>query len=119
MTLMYAVIDAGGKQERVEVGQQLDVELLHAAPGQDVSFRVVLLVDGDAVVATPDGLAGATVSASVLGESLGPKIDGFTYKPKSRSRRRFGHRQHYTKVQITAIDAGTAVAGASRGAAKA
>ncbi len=118
---MYAVIDAGGKQERVEIGQQLDVELLHAAPGQDVTFRPVLLVDGDAVVATPAELAGAVVSARVLGESLGPKIDGFTYKPKSRSRRRFGHRQHYTKVQITAIDSGPAAskAGAGHSSAKA
>jgi large subunit ribosomal protein L21 len=55
------------------------------------------------VVAASDQLAQASVSARVVGESLGPKIRGFTYKPKSRSRRRWGHRQHYTTIEITGI----------------
>lgn len=101
---MYAVIEAGGKQERVEVGQRVDVELLRARPGEEVSFRPVLLVDGDTVLATPDGLQDATVAGRVVGEKLGPKIDGFTYKSKTRSRRRFGHRQRYTTVEISSID---------------
>jgi large subunit ribosomal protein L21 len=101
---MYAVIAAGGKQERVEVGQRVDVELLRARPGEEVSFRPVLVVDGDTVLATPDGLEDATVAGRVVGEKLGPKIDGFTYKSKTRSRRRFGHRQRYTTVEISSID---------------
>jgi large subunit ribosomal protein L21 len=101
---MYAVIEAGGKQERVEVGQRVDVELLRARPGEEVSFRPVLVVDGETVLATPDGLQDATVAGRVVGEKLGPKIDGFTYKNKTRSRRRFGHRQRYTTVEISSID---------------
>jgi large subunit ribosomal protein L21 len=105
---MYAVIATGGKQERVEVGTRVDVELLGAGLGEEVTFAPVLLVDGDAVTADPVGLDGATVSATVVGEAKGPKITGFTYKPKARARRRFGHRQHYTTIEITAIAAGGA-----------
>jgi large subunit ribosomal protein L21 len=105
MRPMYAVIESGGKQERVEVGQRVDVELLRAKPGEEVSFRPVLLVAGDAVLATPESLEEATVSGLVIGEKLGPKIDGFTYKPKTRSRRRWGHRQRYTTVEIATIGA--------------
>ncbi|HEV2362072.1 MAG TPA: bL21 family ribosomal protein, partial [Acidimicrobiales bacterium] len=85
---MYAVIETGGKQARVEVGQTIDVELLAAGPGDEVSFRPLLLVDGDTVVATAEPLSAVTVSGRVLGMTAGPKIDGFTYKNKTRSRRR-------------------------------
>jgi large subunit ribosomal protein L21 len=105
---MYAVIDAGGKQERVEVGQLVDVDLLRAGPGDELTLEAILVVDGEHVAATPDALAGASVSARVVGEALGPKIVGFTYKPKSRSRRRWGHRQRYTTIEITGIAAGDA-----------
>ncbi len=105
---MYAVIKTGGKQERVEVGQQVDVELLGAEPGDEVSFTPVLVVDGTDVVATTEPLSVASVSGRVIGETKGPKIDGFTYKKKTRGRRRWGHRQRYTRVQITAIATGAA-----------
>ena len=105
---MYAVIDAGGKQERVEVGQLVDVDLMRAAPGDELTLEALLVVEGGQVAATPEALAGSTVSARVVGEALGPKIVGFTYKPKSRSRRRFGHRQRYTTIEITGIEAGIA-----------
>ena len=113
---MYAVIDAGGKQERVEVGQLVDVELLRVTPGDELTLEAILVVDGEHVAATPDALAGATVSARVVGEALGPKIDGFTYKPKTRSRRRYGHRQHYTTLEITSIDPGGARPAAAKAA---
>ena len=100
---MYAVIQTGGKQERVEEGQTLSVELLSAGSGDEVSFTPVLVVDGDAVVAARDQLASAKVSARVVGESKGPKIRGFTYKPKTRGRRTWGHRQRYTTIEITGI----------------
>lgn len=101
---MYAVIQSGGKQYRVEEGQQLDVELL----GSDgtVDLRPVLLVDGDAVLATPDALAGASVTARVVGQSKGPKIEGFRYKNKSNQRKRWGHRQQYDTIEITSIKKG-------------
>ena len=67
----------------------------------------VLLVDGETVVATPGDLAGASVSARVVGTTKGPKIRGFKYKNKSRSRTHWGHRQKYTTIEITGISKGS------------
>jgi len=100
---MYAVIATGGKQEKVEAGQVLDVELLGAAEGEEVSFAPILVVDDDAVMSTPTELSGASVTARVVGETKGPKINGFTYKNKTNNRRRWGHRQRYTTIEITGI----------------
>jgi len=112
---MYAVIATGGKQERVEIGSRVDVELLPEGLGEDV-----LIVDGASVLAAASDLAGAAVSGRVVGSAKGPKIVGFTYKPKARARRRFGHRQHYTTVEITGIEAGaTTAAPAPRRSSKA
>ena len=103
---MYAVIKTGGKQERVAEGQRLNVELLGTEDGADVSFTPVLLVDGDTVLATAEQLSGASVNARVVGEAKGPKIIGMTYKNKTNSRRRWGHRQHYSTIEITGITRG-------------
>jgi len=103
---MYAVIKTGGKQERVAEGQELRVELLGEVPGTEVTFEPVLVVDGDTVLATPAQLAGASVTATVQGEELGPKIRGFTYKNKSNQSTRWGHRQRYSTIAITGISAG-------------
>jgi large subunit ribosomal protein L21 len=103
---MYAVIKTGGKQSRVAQGQTLDVELLGEEEGTEVTFQPILLVDGDTVVASPGDLAGASVTARVVGTSKGPKIRGFTYKNKSNNHRRWGHRQHYSTVEITGISKG-------------
>ena len=100
---MYAVIATGGKQRRVEAGQRLDVELLAEQPGDEVTFAPVLVVGDGAVLATPDELAGASVTGRVVGEAKGPKIEGFTYKNATTNRRRWGHRQRYSTVEITAI----------------
>ena len=102
---MYAVIRTGGKQERVAEGQTLRVELLGEAPGEQVTFAPVLVVDGDTVLATPAQLAGSTVTATVMGEELGPKIRGFTYKSKSNQSTRWGHRQRYSTIAIQTISA--------------
>jgi large subunit ribosomal protein L21 len=110
---MYAVIASGGKQERVEVGSRVELELLPGAIGEEVQLAPVLLVDGDAVVSARGDLAGASVSGRVIGESKGPKIHGFTYKKKTRGRRHWGHRQHYTTVEITAIVPAPAARGAN------
>ena len=99
---MYAVVKTGGKQYRVEQGQRLRVERL-GAPESEVQLQPVMLVDGDTVLATADQLAGATVSARIVEEVKGPKINGFTYKRRTRQRRRYGHRQGYTLVEITSI----------------
>jgi large subunit ribosomal protein L21 len=101
---MYAVIDTGGKQARVQIGEQLDVELLSAAPGDEVSFAPKLVVDGDRIVTERSQIEASSVTGRVVGLAKGPKIIGFTYKAKARGRRRYGHRQHYTTVEITGID---------------
>ena len=103
---MYAVIQTGGKQYRVEEGQRLDVERLTGADTDELSMVPVLLVDGQTVFATPAQLSGASVTARVVGEAKGPKITGFTYKNKSNERRRWGHRQHYATIEITGITKG-------------
>ncbi len=100
---MYAVIATGGKQERVAEGQRLNVELLGAEDGAEVTLRPVLVVDGSDVLSTPAQLVSASVVARVVGRAKGPKINGFTYKSKANQRRRFGHRQHYSVIEITSI----------------
>lgn len=102
---MYAVVRTGGKQYRVEEGQRLSVERT-GEPGAEVELTPVMLVDGDRVLATPEQLSGAKVSARVVAESKGRKINGFTYKPKARVRRRWGHRQIRSTIEITGISAG-------------
>ena len=104
---MYAVISTGGKQAKVAEGQRLDVELLGAEVGEEVTFTPVLVVDGTTVVAAPEELASSSVAARVVGDALGPKIRGFTYKNKSNQRRRWGHRQHYATIEITGITKGS------------
>ena len=99
---MYAVIKTGGKQNRVEKDQIIKVELLGDV-GSSVSLSPVMIVDGDAVFATPDELAGSKVTAEIIGEGRGKKINGFTYKNKSNQSRRWGHRQNYNEIKITSI----------------
>ena len=101
---MYAVIASGGKQEKVTEGQQVALELLDGEQGSDVSLRPVLVVDGDTVLAG-SALDGASVTGRIVGTTKGPKINGFTYKRRTNQRRRYGHRQHYTVVEIVKIAA--------------
>jgi large subunit ribosomal protein L21 len=102
---MYAVVKTGGKQYRVEEGQRLRVERV-GEPGTDVDLTAVMVVDGDTVLATPEQLAGATVSARVVDEVKGRKINAFDYKAKANVRKRWGHRQTYATIEITGISAG-------------
>jgi large subunit ribosomal protein L21 len=102
---MYAVIKTGGKQYRVEKGQQINVELV-GGDDDKVELKPVLLVDGDTVLAGPKALSKAKVTAKVVGENKGPKVTGFTYKDKTNSSRRWGHRQRYSTIEITGISKG-------------
>jgi len=102
---MYAVVKTGGKQYRVEQGQTLDVERL-GEPGTEVSLQPVLIVDGDTVVTSPGDLSSASVTARVVEEFRGPKINGFLYKNKSNNRKRWGHRQTLARIEITEIKKG-------------
>lgn len=100
---MYAIIRTGGKQAKVAEGDVLDVERLKGQ-SDDVSFTPLLVVKDDGSTITGrDKLAKVKVSAKILGETQGPKIDILKYKPKTGYRRRAGHRQRYTRIQITKI----------------
>ncbi len=111
---MYAIIRAGGKQAKVSEGDVLSVELIKDK--DTVSYTPLLVVSDDgSVIADPAKLEKATVTAEILGESHGPKIDIFKYKNKTGYRRRMGHRQKYTTIKVTGIKA----PGAKKKAAKA
>jgi large subunit ribosomal protein L21 len=103
---MYAVIETGGKQYRVSPGQTVEVELLPAEPGATVTLERVLLVsaEGDTTVGQPIVPGGAVV-ATVIGEGRGKKVIVFKYKSKKRYRRTTGHRQDYTYLTVTDIQA--------------
>ena len=103
---MYAVLMTGGKQYRVEAGSTLVVEKVGGEPGSSITFdRILLVGDGEDVTVGSPTVAGASVSATVLGEALGPKIVVFKFKQKVKYRRRTGHRQHLTRLRIDSISA--------------
>lgn len=102
---MYAVIATGGKQAKVEEGQRVEVERVGAVDST-IEFTPILLVDGDTVLATPEQLAGAKVTAKVVDEHRAAKVVGFTYQAKARRRRRWGHRQTLATLEITGITKG-------------
>ena len=100
---MYAIIKSGGKQSKVTPGDVIEVELLHTEE-ESVSFTPILIVDEDgSTITDKDSLAKASVTAKVLGDVKGPKIDIFKYKNKTGYRRRMGHRQKYTSLEVTDI----------------
>jgi len=104
---MYAVVTTGGKQYRVEAGSELIIERLAEEPGASITFdRVLLVGDGDAITVGSPTVDGASVSGTVLGEQLGPKLIIFKFKQKVKYRRTAGHRQHLTRVRIDEISAG-------------
>ncbi|MFQ5522018.1 MAG: 50S ribosomal protein L21 [Acidimicrobiia bacterium] len=101
---MYAIIRAGGKQAKVKSGDVIDIERVKG-DAEELTFAPLLIVDDSGVaVSDRDVLAGATVTAKVIGETMGPKIDIFKYKSKTGYRRRQGHRQKYTQIEITGIN---------------
>ena len=102
----YAIIETGGKQYRVSVGDRLSVEKLDAESGGSVTFdRVLLLGGGGSTTVGAPTVKGATVTATVEETYRGEKIVVFKYKPKKRYRRRTGHRQSLTRLAITGINA--------------
>ena len=104
---MYAVIETGGKQYRVEVGTELEVELLDVEPGKTITIdRVLLVADGDESTIGRPLVADASVSAEVVNQTRGPKLISFKYRPKARSRVKKGHRQELTTLRIADITFG-------------
>ncbi len=110
---MYAVIETGGKQYRVELGTELEVELLDVEPGQEINLdRVLLVVDGDKSAVGQPVVADAAVSARVLRQDRGEKTISFKYRPKARRRVKKGHRQELTVLKITDVRLGAKSAAA-------
>ena len=101
---MYAIVKAGGRQEKVSVGETLVVDRIDAAVGSSVTFPAVLLVDGADVTADPKALSSVKVTGEILAEQKGPNIDILRYKNKTGYRRRQGYRSKLTRVKITGIN---------------
>jgi len=101
--VVYAVVRAGGRQEKVEVGTIVVLDRQSAKVGDKIQLPAVLFVDGDAVTTDADKLAKVTVTAEVLGEERGPKIVIQKFKNKTGYKKRQGHRQDLTRVKITGI----------------
>ena len=102
---VYAIVRAGGRQEKVSVGDVLTVDKVAGEAGESIDLQPLLLVDGSTVTAASDKLAAASVTAEILGATKGPKITIQHYKNKTGYKRRQGHRQPLTEVKITAINA--------------
>lgn len=101
---MFAIIKTGGKQYRVSPGQRIKIEKLDAAEGEAVRFEDVLLVaDGDHVAIGAPSVKGAAVDAKVLAQGRAGKKIVFKYHPKTRYRKKKGHRQPYTEIEIVKI----------------
>ena len=103
---MYAIVRAGGRQEKVEVGDVVVLDRQSGEPGSTLELPVLLLVDGSSVTTDGAALAKATVTAEVVSHSRGPKIHILRYKNKTGYRRRQGHRQDLTSVKVTGISTG-------------
>jgi large subunit ribosomal protein L21 len=101
---MYAIIRAGGKQAKVQSGDVIDIERVKT-DDKELTFAPLLVVDDNGnAVSDRSALEKASVTAKVLGGTAGPKIDIFKYKNKTGYRRRQGHRQKYTRIEITGIN---------------
>ncbi|MEZ4597280.1 MAG: 50S ribosomal protein L21 [Chloroflexota bacterium] len=101
---MYAVIESGGKQYRVELGSEIEVDRLDVEPGQRIDIsRVLLVADGDQAAIGRPVVEGATVSAAVVRQARGDKVVVFKYKPKARTRVKNGHRADLTVLRIADI----------------
>ncbi|PWH05505.1 50S ribosomal protein L21 [Brachybacterium endophyticum] len=101
--MVYAIVRAGGRQEKVSVGDTIVINRVTGEAGQSVDFTPVLLVDGDTVTSTKDDLAKVTVSAEKVEDLRGPKIRILKYKNKTGYKKRQGHRQELTRLKITGI----------------
>ena len=100
---MYAIVRAGAIQQKVAVGDVLEIDKVTTAVGESVTLPVLLLVDGETVTSDAKALGKASVTAEVLGATKGPKIIIQKYKNKTGYKKRQGHRQKYTQVKVTEI----------------
>jgi large subunit ribosomal protein L21 len=101
--VVYAIVKAGGRQEKVAVGDVVVVDRLSEQAGATVQLPALLLVDGETVTTDAEALAKVTVTAEVVRAEKGPKIDILKYKNKTGYRKRMGHRQKLTRLRVTGI----------------
>lgn len=101
--MVYAIVKAGGRQEKVSVGDEVVVDNLAAEVGDKVKLQPLMVVDGDKITTAADELSKVNVTAEVLGAKKGPKISIMKFKNKTGYRKRMGHRQKHTVIKITGI----------------
>jgi len=126
---VYAIVRCGGRQEKVALDEVVTVDKLPGEVGSSITLPALLVVDGDRIISDPAEVGRYQVTADIVGDAAGPKINMIHYRNKTGYRRRLGHRQRYTKVRITGIGAeatsvgttstGTTSAGAKSTGAKA
>lgn len=103
--MKYAIVESGGKQYKAVEGSMIEVDLLHEEVGKALSLEgVLLLVEGEDVTVGQPTVKGAAVKVTVVEHFKGPKTVNFHYKPKKRIRQKTGHRQHYTRLMVEAIE---------------
>jgi large subunit ribosomal protein L21 len=116
---VYAIVRCGGRQEKVALDDVLTVDKLPGEVGSSVTLTALLVVDGDRVISDPAEVGRYQVTADIVGDAAGPKINMIQYKNKTGYRRRLGHRQRYTQVRITGIGSDTKPKARAKAAAKA
>ncbi|OOC55017.1 MULTISPECIES: 50S ribosomal protein L21 [Nocardiopsis] len=102
---MYAIVRAGGRQEKVSVDDVLNIDKVSEETGATITWQPILVVEDGNVISDADKLSGYSVTAEILGETKGPKINIMKYKNKTGYKKRQGHRQKHTQVRVTGIAA--------------
>jgi large subunit ribosomal protein L21 len=100
---VYAIVRCGGRQEKVALNDVVTIDKLDGAAGDSITLPALLVVDGDRVISDPAEVGRYQVTADIVGDAAGPKINMIQYRNKTGYRRRLGHRQRYTQVRITGI----------------
>jgi large subunit ribosomal protein L21 len=100
---VYAIVRCGGRQEKVALDEVITVDKLPGETGSSVTLPALLVVDGERVISDPAEVGRYLVTADIVGDAAGPKINMIQYRNKTGYRRRLGHRQRYTQVRITGI----------------
>ena len=115
---MYAIVRCGGRQEKVALDDVVTIDKLDGAAGDSITLPALLVVDGDRVISDPAEVGRYQVTADIVGDAAGPKINMIQYRNKTGYRRRLGHRQRYTQVRITGISAGKGKSSATKPASE-
>jgi large subunit ribosomal protein L21 len=110
---VYAIVRCGGRQEKVALDEVVTVDKLPGEVGSSITLPALLVVDGDRIISDPAEVGRYQVTADIVGDAAGPKINMIHYRNKTGYRRRLGHRQRYTQVRITGIGAEATSTGAT------